>query len=72
MFEISWQMGDDAAFAYRGDALVGKVEREADLRWLAYDLRPEASEDVFAVCKNRSAAIWRVEERLQSAKRRAA
>jgi hypothetical protein len=73
---LRWEQTEDAAYAYAGQHLVGKVERDADLLWLCYDLRPEATEDSFAVCKNQLAAVWRVEERLQSKmplrKRRAA
>lgn len=72
MREPSWEVADGAAFAYRGAELVGKVERDADGLWLAYDLRPEATEDSFAVCKNQRAAQWRVEERMQRPARRAA
>ena len=65
MTNITWQAEDGAAYAYIRGELVGKVERDADLLWLAYDLRPEATDDAFVVCKTEAAAIWRVEERLQ-------
>lgn len=72
MFDLSWEFEGCAAFAYLNGELVGKVERDIDLSWMAFDLRPEATEDVFAVRQTQQAAMRAVEARLRPPTHKAA